>query len=82
MAELEKGSQEVFTCMTTILIAVVALFFIFAQIDRIASECQVEWKPVCDKLSGLTLPMLVILLIIGGLTLVISSSAFMLMSKK
>ncbi|MGC8993582.1 MAG: hypothetical protein ACP5JK_02325 [Candidatus Aenigmatarchaeota archaeon] len=62
--------------------SVFGLFFIFDNLNKIAEECQ---KPnpsvsraICNSFTGFNMNILLVLLIIGGFVLVLSSTIFIL----
>lgn len=76
-----KGISKVWMGMTTILIAVFSLFFLFDNIQKLADRCKAgENLAVCKQLNSFTLSMLVILLIVGGFVITITATAYILLS--
>jgi hypothetical protein len=67
--------------LVTVVIAVFALFYIFFNIDQIVNKCKVEPElNICKYLSGFTLPVIIILLIIAGFILIISTVGYVLLT--
>jgi hypothetical protein len=72
----------VYMGLATIFIAVFTLFFIFDRIEIMANKCGQDpnHSPVCKQLTGFSLTMIVVLLIIGGLVIMISATAYIILS--
>ena len=68
--------------LVAVFIAVFMLFYIFDNLNKLAEKCKTEEPKsfICNQLSGFTLSMLVILLIIGGFLFVILTTAYLLLS--
>lgn len=68
----------------TIFVAAFALFFIFHNIEQLAIECKAGKQPVtfCDKLNGLSVSTLVVLLIIGGFVMALTGTAYVMLSTR
>ncbi len=66
----------------TILLAAFALFYIFHSLEKFSTRCKEDpsFSPVCSKFNGFTASMLMILLIIGGFVITITSTAYILLS--
>jgi len=65
-----------------VFIATFMLFYIFDNLNKLAEKCktgEINFS-VCHKLSGFTLSMLVILLIISGFIFVILVTSYILLS--
>lgn len=60
--------------------SVFGLFFIFDNINQIAKKCKTNQidAAVCESFTGFGVNMIIVLLIIAGFTLVISSTFFIL----
>ncbi len=66
--------------ISVILIAVFTLFYIFSSLKKIADACsRGEALQICQQIQGLSFPILVILLIVGGLIIVISTVIYILL---
>ncbi len=76
-----KAINHLTLSLIIIFIAGATIFYIFDSIDKISTKCQSgELTDVCQDLSGLTLPMLFILLILGGLVMIILSVVYIMLS--
>jgi len=65
----------------SIILSVCALFYVFNSILTLSDKCKVgENLSICSKLSGLTLPAILILLTIAGLGIVISITVYVILS--
>lgn len=75
-------STYVYLGLATIFIAAFALFFIFHSLEQLSTQCKTDpaSSPICDKMNGFTLSMLIILLIVGGFVMTISGSAYIMLS--
>jgi D-alanyl-lipoteichoic acid acyltransferase DltB (MBOAT superfamily) len=65
-----------------VFVAVFTLFFIFDHLQKLADKCRVEKTEVCEKLSGFSVYILIILLMVGGLSLIVCSVAYVLLTFK
>jgi len=54
-----------------VFVAVFTLFYIFDNLQKVSSNCQVEKSDLCNQLSGISIPVLVVLLMVGGLSLIV-----------
>jgi len=77
---MELGQTHVFMGLVTIVVAIAALFFIFYQLEQLADSCKVKVEPICSQLSGFTMSMLIVLLMVGGFVITITATVFILMS--
>ncbi len=70
----------VYMGLATVFVAVFTLFFIFDNIDALAAKCRANPKhsSVCGQMTGFTLTMIIVLLIIGGLVITVSATAYIL----
>lgn len=59
-----------------VFIAVFTLFYIFDNLQKISSKCQTEKSDLCNQLGGFSIPVLVILLMIGGLSLIVCAVSY------
>jgi len=77
-----RGISKVTTGLATIFIAVITLFWLFHSINQIADKCKEDpsFSPACSQLNSFTLSMLIILLIIGGFVIIITATAYILLS--
>lgn len=67
--------------LVTVFIATFMLFFIFHSLENLMEGCKGENPhPVCAHLSPFAFSMLVVLLLIGGFILMISFTAYILLS--
>ena len=67
----------------TIFIAAFLLFFIFHSLEQLSLQCQADpsFSPICTQLTGFSMSMLIVLLIIGGFVLMISATAYIMLSQ-
>jgi hypothetical protein len=63
-----------------IFIAAFMLFWIFDNVNRLAERCQTEDLEICKQLTGPTLAMLALLLIISGFIFVSLVVVYILLS--
>jgi hypothetical protein len=64
-----------------ILFAIFALFYVFNAVNELADRCEAgEELKICEQMSGFTLSMLIVLLVIGGFVLVISTVVYIMLS--
>jgi D-alanyl-lipoteichoic acid acyltransferase DltB (MBOAT superfamily) len=77
-----RGISKVVIGVATILIAIFTLFWLFDNIQKIADKCKedISYSPACSQLNSFTLSMLIILLIIGGFVVMITATAYILLS--
>ena len=77
-----KGIIPLIIGMAAVFIAVFTLFFIFDQIQKFADSCAKQAVPVgiCKEFTGFTESILIIILIIAGFVIVISATAYILLS--
>jgi len=68
--------------ITTIVISIFMLFYIFDNINNLANNCKTEvpQPAICKHLSSFTMSMLILLLIIGGFFLTITTTVYILLS--
>lgn len=77
-----KTTGHVIVALVIVFIVFFTLFYIFDNLDKIAERCKAgEELDICKQLSGFTLHMLLILLIIGGFVLAILSVVYILLSE-
>lgn len=74
------GQTHIILGLVTIFIAIAALLFIFYNLEQLADRCKSEHTPICDQLSGFTMSMLIVLLIVGGFVITISATVFIMLS--
>ena len=72
------GQSHLAFAIVSIFIAMLTLFYIFDSMGRLADGCKVQNTDVCKQLSGPSFPMLVILLIIAGFVMIISTVVYIL----
>lgn len=72
----------VYIGLATIFVAAFALFFIFHSLEQLSLQCKAGTQPlpICDKMNGFTISMLIVLLIIGGFVMTITGTAYVLLS--
>lgn len=67
--------------LVVVFVAIFALFYIFDSIGKLAERCKAgETLAICQQLTGFTLSMVIILLIIGGFVIVISAVVYIMLS--
>jgi hypothetical protein len=75
-----KGLSHFGIAAIIIFIAAIMLFFVFNSLDQLAQECKVDNPPaVCQQMTSLTVPVMIILLIIGGFVLVVCITIFIIL---
>jgi hypothetical protein len=81
---MQLGQSHITVGLVTIFIAVFMLFYVFDSIDKIVKNCQstAEMKICleCCRLGSFGVSVLVVLLIVGGLTLVVCVTAYILLT--
>lgn len=77
-----KGVSKVVVGMTTVFLAVFVLFWLFDTINKFADQCTTDptTSPVCSQLTSFTLSMILILLIVGGFVIMVTATAYILLS--
>lgn len=67
--------------MVTVFVAAFMLFFIFHSLEKLMGQCKEDNPPaVCAHMSPFAFSILVVLLLIGGFVLMISFTAYILLS--
>lgn len=67
--------------LIVIFVAISALFYIFDSIGKLAEKCKAgEPLVICQQLTGFTLSMVIILLIIGGFIIEILAVVYIILS--
>jgi hypothetical protein len=76
------GIKKIAMCLATVFISVFMLFYIFDNINKVADSCKRGEGNllICEQLSGFTLSMLVLLLIVGGFLFMIVTVAYLLLA--
>jgi hypothetical protein len=81
---MELGQSHIAIGLVTVFIAVFMLFYIFDGIDKIVKNCQagaeIKICEECCRLGGFGVSVLVILLIVGGLTLIVCATVYILLT--
>ncbi len=80
MKKLKVGESHIAVALLIVSVSVFTLFYIFDNVNKVAERCQTESLQICRDLSGLTLPMLIILLMVGGLIFVSLTVVYILIS--
>ena len=75
-----RGQSNLALGLVTIVVAITALLFVFFKIGELSDSCKVEPKPICQQLSGFTMSMIIVLLIIGGFVITIAATVFIMLS--
>jgi len=76
-----KGQVRVMA-FVIVFIAVFTLFFIFDHLCKLSDECKAKVTEVCEKLKGLSIPTMVILLMVGVLSMIVCSVAYIILTFK
>ncbi len=68
--------------LITVFISAFFLFFIFNSIGNLLTNCKEDpqFSPACGQLSGFTVTVLVVFLIIGGFVVTITATSYILLS--
>jgi len=76
------GISKIAFGLLTVFVAVFMLFYIFDNINKTAEKCKTEEQKsiICQQLTGFTLTMIVLLLIIGGFMFVVLTIFYILLS--
>jgi len=77
---MRLGQTHIMLGLVTIFISIAALFFVFYNIEILAEKCKTEDTPLCRQLSGFTMSMIIVLLIVGGFVITISATVFIMLS--
>jgi hypothetical protein len=80
---MDLGQSHIIIGLITIFIAFFVLFYIFDSIDKIVKKCQVgSESEICKEIgpNKFGLLVFVILLILGGLTLIICATTYILLT--
>lgn len=75
-----KAESHILFALASVFLAFLMLFYIFDNISKLSERCSKETLEICSEMSGLTIPMLIFLLIIGGFVLIISIVVYILIS--
>jgi len=74
-----KGQSHFTIALVIIVIAAFMLYFIFSSIDQLAQQCKGDSPPeICQSMTSLTFPVMIILLIVGGFILIICFTVFII----
>lgn len=77
---MRLGQTHIILGLITIFVSIAALFFVFYNLEILAERCKTEESPLCNQLSGFTMSMIVILLMVGGFVITISATVFIMLS--
>jgi hypothetical protein len=77
---MKAGQTHIILGLVTIFVAIAALFFVFYQLEVLAEKCKTEDTPICKQLSGFTMSMIVVLLMVGGFVITITATVFIMLS--
>jgi hypothetical protein len=77
---MKLGQTHIILGLVTIFVSIAALFFVFYNLEILAERCKTEESPLCKQLSGFTMSMIVILLMVGGFVITISATVFIMLS--
>lgn len=77
-----KGLSVLSIGMVAVFIAVFTLFFIFDQITKFGNSCVATSNAdaLCSQFTGFTQSLIIILLIISGFVIIITATAYILLS--
>lgn len=76
----KTGQAHLVFAVLSIFIASITLFYIFGSIGKMSEDCKVQVTEICQQLSGPSMTMLFILLIIAGFAMIISTVVYILIS--
>ena len=76
------GSTRVIIGLLVVFIAIFMIFYIFDSMQKLGEKCKVPElrTDICDKLTGPTQVMIIILLIIAGFIIMVVATAYILLS--
>jgi hypothetical protein len=77
---MAAGQSHLALGILVIIVSIVALFYVFYSLQSLADRCKTEDMPICKQLSGFTMSMLIVLLMVGGFAITISATAFIMLS--
>ena len=68
--------------LASIFIAAFALFFIFNSLEKLSLQCKADpsFSGICSQLTGFSMSMLIVLLVIGGFVITITATAYIMLS--
>ena len=72
----------VYVGLVTIFVAAFTLFFVFHSLEQLSLRCETDpsSSSLCAQLSGFSMSMLIVLLIIGGFVITITATAYILLA--
>ena len=74
------GQTHIMLGLVTIFLAVAAMFYVFYHLEQLAVRCKNEDSAVCKQMSGFTMGMIIVLLMVGGFVITISATVFIMLS--
>jgi len=76
------GSTKVIIGLGVVFISVFMLFYIFDSLQKLSEKCKVpETRTgICERLTGPTEAMIIILLIVAGFIIMIMATAYILLA--
>jgi len=76
-----QGSSKVIVGIVVIFLSIAMLFYIFYRISQFSEQCKVSetMTDICNKLTGPTEIMIILLLIISGFIIMIVSTGYILL---
>jgi len=75
-----KGQSHFTIALIVIMVAAAMLYFVFYSIDQLSQQCKSDSPPeMCQKMTSLTFPVMIILLIVGGFILIICFTVFIIL---
>lgn len=75
------GQLHIGFAVAAVFVATFTLLYIFTSVGQISDNCKVNpAQDICKALSGVGFPLIVVLLLIGGLILVISTVGYILLT--
>jgi len=77
-----KGISPIVFGLAAVFVAVFTLFYIFDQIQKLSDSCAKDptVNNLCRQFTGFTKSILIIILIIAGFVIIISATAYILLS--
>lgn len=76
------ANMYVYVGLVTVFVAIFALFFVFHSLEQLSAQCHENPKAsvLCSQMSGFSMSMLIILLIVGGFVITITATAYIMIS--
>jgi hypothetical protein len=80
---MRLGASHLSIGLVTVFIAIFFLFYIFDNIDKISKKCNAgSTEQICDEIGPgkFGVLVLIVLLIVGGLSVIVCSTAYILLT--